>query len=97
MGSSTSYSSPDIPGDAYIVSPYGADIDTTSTGTVRYSDSFFSLSSLISNVSSFIRSETGNSFYGTKMMVAEWDSVPLFDRRTVSCVHLSQSTVVLCI
>ena len=35
-------------------------------------------------VSQFIRDETGTSFYGTKMMVAEWNSVPEYNTSLVS-------------
>ena len=79
-----SYTNPVIPGDTYIISPYGADIDLRIAGTVRYSNGFLSYHSQMSSVSSFIRTETGKSFYGNKMMVAEWDRVAKLSGNFVS-------------
>ena len=44
-----------------------------SNSSVRYSDSF--TSSEMREVSAHISSETGASFYGTWMLVAEWNNV----------------------
>ena len=87
-------SSVSIPGsETYtIVAPYAADLDTTYKGTVRYSD-FFTYSSddaSMISVSSFIRNETGDDFYGTQMMVVEWNSVPLFSGNSVSSYYYIQ-------
>ena len=68
-----------------IVAPFAANIDTSSTGYVRYSESF---SSQLSVVSEYIRSETVTSFYGTWMLVAEWNGVPLLGISTVSMLLL---------
>ena len=80
-------SSVSIPGsETYsIVAPYAADLDTTYEGTVIYSDFSSDDPSMIS-VSSFIRNETGNDFYGTQMMVVEWNGVPLFSGNSVSII-----------
>ena len=71
------YSLDNFPGPSSysVVAPFAADIDTSSTGSVRYSESFSSTE--IDQVSAHIRSETGAYFYGTWMMVAEWNNVPL--------------------
>ena len=71
------YSLVNIPGPSSysVVAPFAADIDTSSTGSVRYSESFSS--TVMNDVSAHIRSETGVYFYGTWMMVAEWNNVPL--------------------
>ena len=68
-----------------VVAPFAADIDTTSRGSVKYTQFTTSDSSQMNRVSTFIRSETGNSFYGTRMMVAEWNGVPEYGKSTVSC------------
>ena len=77
----------DIPGSSSysVVAPFAADIDTSRTGSVKYTQFTTSDSSQMSRVSSFIRSETDNSFYGTRMMVAEWRGVPKYLGSIVSC------------
>ena len=67
-----------------VVAPFAADIDTTRTGSVKYTQLTTSDSSQMIRVSSFIQSETGNSFYGTRMMVAEWNGVPKYHGSIVS-------------
>ena len=66
-----------FPSSCLVVAPYGADINTDLAGTVRYTDfdTYSSSGSSMTSVSRFIRDETGDSFYGTKMMVAEWNGV----------------------
>ena len=64
-----------------VVAPFAADIDTSSTGYVRYSESF---NSQLTVVSELIRSETETSFYGIWMLVAEWNGVPLYSQSSVS-------------
>ena len=64
------------------VAPFAADINTSSTGYVRYSESF--TNSQLSVVSEHIRSETRTSFYGAWMLVAEWNGVPLLSGSSVS-------------
>ena len=78
------YSLVNFPGPSSysVVAPFAADIDTSSTGSVRYSESFSI--TVMNEVSAHIRSETGVSFDGTWMMVAEWNNVPLHDGSRVS-------------
>ena len=75
-----------IPGSSSysVVAPFSAEIDISSRGSVKYTR-FTTSDSQMSTVSSFIRSETGDSFYGTRMMVAEWNGVPKYDGSIVSC------------
>ena len=62
--------------DNWIVAPFAADIDTTTYGSVRYTDAVFDYDPLIS-VENFINEETGNqAFDASAMIVAEWDDVP---------------------
>ena len=84
MGTRVFLTTPTIPGDSRIVSPYGANINTNIAGTVRYTTGFSSSHPQMSSVSSFIRTRTGDSFSGTRMMVVEWDGVPLRRRSSVS-------------
>ena len=70
------------PSDYSVVAPFAADIDTSSNGYVRYSESFST--TVMNEVSAHIRSETEVYFYGTWMMVAEWNNVPLLNGRRVS-------------
>ena len=73
----------------YVVAPYAANIeDTTHVGTVQFADfdAYVSSSSAMGNVSDFVQSQTGDSFSGTRMMVAEWREVPQKNRSTVSYV-----------
>ena len=51
---------------------------------VRYSESF--TNSQLNDVSEHIRSETGTSFNGTWMLVAEWNKVTEFSDDTVSMI-----------
>ena len=85
------YSLDNFPGPSSysVVAPFAADIDTSSTGSVRYSESFSS--TVMNEVSAHIRSETGAYFYGTLMMVAEWNNVPLHDgsRISLTTIYLS--------
>lgn len=64
----------------WIVAPFAADIDTSEHGSVQYTlNEGFSYSNYRS-VSEFIGEQTGNKkFYGTSMIVAEWNEVPKFD------------------
>ena len=95
MGVTPPYSLNDIPGPSSysVVAPFAADIDTTRTGSVKYTQ-FTTFDSQMNTVSTFIRSETGNSFYGTRMMVAEWNGVPRDYGSTVSCKLYNVSTCV---
>ncbi|CAI8021019.1 Low-density lipoprotein receptor-related protein 4 [Geodia barretti] len=82
MGTLSIVISPNIPGTSNIVSPYGGDIDTRTTGSVLYTQ-ITTTDSQISSVSSFIRSQTSaGSFFGARMMVAEWNSVPVYSRNS---------------
>ena len=75
------------PSDYSIVAPFAADITTSRTGDVRYSESF--TNSQLNDVSEHIRFETGNSFYGTWMLVAEWNGVPLSSQSSVSTCYIN--------
>ena len=85
MGETPRYYALDIfpsPSNYSIVAPFAADITTSSTGDVRYSESF--TNSQLNYISEHIRSEMGNSFSGTWMLVAEWNGVPLLSQSSVS-------------
>ena len=75
--------------DYSFVAPFMAfmDIDTSSTGYVRYSECF--TNSQLNDVSEHIRTKTGVSFYGIWMLVAEWNGVPLLHNSSVSTLHTS--------
>ena len=69
-----------ISNNAMIVAPFGADIDTSVTGEVRYADisQFGVLNSydVMRDMSDFIIANTLDDFFrGKDMMVAEWDFV----------------------
>ena len=84
---------PTIPKTNNIVSPYGAHIDTSLAGRVRYMP-FTSNNSQLTRVSTFIESQTGFSFSGTTMMVAEWDHVAKYGGpsvRTISSLMISNN------
>ena len=91
MGEVPQYSSlTGIPGHSYsVVAPFAADSTTHEkneyvTSSVKYT--LFTLYDFqMSIVSRFIQSETGDSFSGTRMMVAEWDHVYREDGYSVSC------------
>ena len=90
MGETPQYLSLDnFPGSSSysVVAPFAADIDTTSTGSVKYTQ-FTTSDSQMNTVSSFIRSKTDDSFYGTRMMVAEWNGVPEYEGSIVSSADL---------
>ena len=69
-----------------VVAPYAADINTIYNGTVQYTDfeTYSPDGSEMKNVSDFIQSQTGDSFSGTRMMVAEWREVPQNKKEPVS-------------
>ena len=69
--------SPTIKDTVYIVAPYAADIDTEVAGTVYYTSLPITTNFTLARISSFIESETSDSFYGTKMVVAHWQDVSL--------------------
>ena len=66
----TSTSSPN-----YIVAPFWSYIDIYTTGRVQY-QTFTTGETQLEIVSLFIRRQMDNSFSGTWMLVAYWDSVP---------------------
>ena len=70
------------------VAPYGANSNTGIAGTVRYTDfeAYSSSGSSMITISNFIRDETGDNFYGTKMMVAEWNGVAEYGGNSVSLI-----------
>ena len=64
-----------VPNAARIVAPFAADIDTTYTGSVRFS-SFVTIAQL-NRINSFIHSQTDDEdFSGSILFVAEWNQVP---------------------
>ena len=73
-----------------VVAPFAADITTSKTGSVRYSDSYNSQLSLVSEHICFIE---GNSFNGTWMLVAEWNGVSLLSGSTVCMLIIIRYTV----
>ena len=75
MGTRVTTDLPSIPGTNNIVCPYGADIDTRTTGTVQYVP-FTSDNLEMYIVSGFIEGQTRHNFEPTSMMVAEWKNVP---------------------
>ena len=74
-----------------VVAPFAADITTANTGSVRYSESFHSQLSEVSNHISLV---TGNVFNGKWMLVAEWNGVPLLSGSTVSKIRHNVSTCI---
>ena len=91
MGETPQYSSlENFPGSSSysVVAPFAADIDTTSRGSVKYTEFTTSDFTQMDSVSSFIESETGDDFYGTRMMVAEWNDVPKYQGSIVSSADL---------
>ena len=98
MGETPQYYALEIfpgPSNYSIVAPFAADITTYNTGYVRYSESF--TNSLLSDVSERIRSETGTSFHGSWMLVAERNGVPLLSHSTVSIIyHVHNHTTRMC-
>ncbi|CAI8021025.1 Alpha-tectorin [Geodia barretti] len=66
---------PSLPGSENILSPYGAGINTSIAGTVKYMP-FTTSHQDIGPVSSFVQLLTGlSSFRGTRMMAVEWSGV----------------------
>ena len=86
MGVRVDRISPEIPGTSSIVAPYAADIDPTEAGIVRHTQFTTDDYSQMSTVSSFIQAQTDEYFYGTTMMVAEWDGVAEYDGFSVSSI-----------
>ena len=79
--------SPRIPGTQGIVSPYGANIDTRISGTVRYTNGFITTSSVEMPKIIEIIKKNYYSFNGeTRMMAVEWDSVAKYNGNAVSLV-----------
>ena len=73
---------------SYVVAPFANNIDTTSSGSVIYTDfmAFPSGDPQMVRVEDFIVAHTNlKHFKGTQMMVAEWNNVPLHGGSTVSC------------
>ena len=66
---------PSLPGSENILSPYGAGINTSIAGTVKYMP-FTTSHQDIGPVSSFVQGLIGlSSFRGTRMMAVEWSGV----------------------
>ena len=83
-----------FPSSCSVVAPYAADINTQIAGSVRYTDfyTYSSSGSAMSTVSRFIRDETGDYFYGNRMMVAEWNGVAKYNGISVSHMYETQLT-----
>ena len=75
-----------IPGPSSysVVAPFAGNIDISSGGSVKYTQYTSSDYHQMRSVSRFIRSETISIFYGTRMIVAEWSSVPQYGKSNVS-------------
>ena len=68
-----------------VVAPFAADVDTNFGGSVSYQEySSPTDASLVSQVSTFIRSSQSTYFAGTWMFVAYWNHVPLYRGSLVS-------------
>ena len=82
-----------------VVAPYAADINTQIAGSVQYTDFYIysSSDSSMTTVSSFIRDETGDNFYGSRMMVAEWNGVAEYGGSSVSHMYETQLTEEQCL
>ena len=76
-----------------VVAPYGADSNTEIAGTVQYTDfyTYTSTGHSMTTVSRFIRDETGDNFYGNRMMVAEWNGVAEYRGSSVSLARVYKS------
>ena len=83
-----------FPSSCSAVAPYAADINTQIAGSVQYTDfyTYSSTDSAMTTISSFIRDETEDNFYGSRMMVAEWNGVAEFDEPFVSHIYETQLT-----
>ena len=77
-------------GSDKIVAPFAADIDTTSEGRVRYANFATYYGRELQVVAAFINSQIPNTeyFFGSTMMVAEWESVPRYGYGSVSLYYL---------
>ena len=84
MGEGINTTEPEIPGTSYVVVPYGADIDTTIAGTVKYTEFTSTDYTQMNSISSFIQSQTSQSFLGIRMMIAEWNGVAQYSGTPVS-------------
>ena len=88
-GRTPNYSSlDDIPGPSSysVVAPFAGNIDTSSGGSVKYKHYTYPdyYRSQFDRVERFIQSETLRSIDGTRMIVAEWSSVPQYGKPKVS-------------
>ena len=91
MGESPLYSSLSVfpgPSSYSVIAPFAADITISTTGSVKYTQFTFDQSQL-NAINSFIQSETESNFQGTRILVAEWNSVPLSNGLPVSLEHVS--------
>ena len=91
--------SPTIEDTVYIVAPYAADIDTEVAGTVYYTDHPITTEYRLDLVSRFVKSQTNESFSGTKMVIAHWQDVSLNLRHGVTAfrkVHWMQYCASVC-
>ena len=84
-----------LPNSYSIVAPFAADIDTTYTGSVQYTDFTSDYNSYIIAVTSFINSEIDNEyiFSAASMMVVEWNTVPKHSQSSVSIFFVESSSI----
>ena len=89
MGETPCSTEPSFPSSCSIVAPYAADVNTEIAGTVHYTDfdTYSSTALSMTTVSSFIRNETGDNFYGIAMMVAEWNGVSQYNGNSVGSFY----------
>ena len=73
-----------------VVAPFAADITTANTGSVKFSESFNSQLSVVSELIRFVK---GNLFNGMWMLVAEWNGVPLLSGSNVCLLIIIGHTV----
>ena len=76
------------------VAPFAANIDTSWVGSVKFTPVPVYDYNQIRRVSRFIRTQTGDSFYGSRMIVAEWNGVPEYDGSIVSIYNVFTCTCV---
>ena len=82
MGITPTANAQNVEGIHSIVSPYGADIDTSVGGAVAYTN-FRTPGDDLEEVSSFIEDQLDVEFRGNRMMAARWDNVAQYDGSNV--------------
>ena len=83
-----------------IVAPFAAHLYLPGIWSATYAsiDESDDYGSQLKTVSGFIGNTTGNTqFSGSRMIVAEWDGVALYDHDIVSNSHLSYLMLLTCL